>query len=683
VVEFLVDNTLGRTWYEMRQGYSGLADQCRYMVRRKHPIFLGPEQAEPTPWPDDGEVRAVEMAQIDMWTRTNRDLQQEQSIWGYGLTIGYPEAAAALAFEENDDLTGKLLEVLNAHRAGYDNSGRWEGSFEELRTCLFIWQRDYRWSERTDEIGEPLFALNRAIAERWDAEVESIPFRSKKDPRQITILDPACGSGHFLLYSFDVLQTVYEEAWTDTELGPQLWSDLGWAPPHVRDLVDDPDPALFANPMSVELLAPETECFRCGKSVPTNGARFVLASYGTSWLAGRPLVYCSFCAGISETALDIPLTALNFSEALAKGWFSHRTGTEFLVNAEAFNFRRGCEPQGMFEVLEAASKDESLAVLRSALPELILRHNLHGVDIDPRAVQIAGLALWLRAQRAFLELGVPLDRRPQIRRGNLVCAEPMPGEADLLDRFLQTLDPRIRELVATIWQRMKLAGEAGVLLRLERELEEELQRARAEAGVDLPPVQVRLFQPGRPEVQSRMDFSTQQERDFWSKAEQQIVSALEGFARQSSVSATMQSRLFAEDAIRGFGLFDLCRRPFDVVLMNPPFGQPSIGLKPYIVASYPASKSDMFAVFVERGLDLLRDDGLLGAITSRMGFFLTSFKTWRQAIILDLASPVAFADLGHGVMDSAMVEAAAYCLRKAASTRSQAGGRPRSMAALV
>ena len=37
--------------------------------------------------------------------------------------------------------------------------------------------------------------------------------RAKKDPRDLKILDPACGSGHFLLYAFDLLQTIYEEAW--------------------------------------------------------------------------------------------------------------------------------------------------------------------------------------------------------------------------------------------------------------------------------------------------------------------------------------------------------------------------------------------------------------------------------------------------------------------------------------
>ena len=52
--------------------------------------------------------------------------------------------------------------------------------------------------------------------------------RQKKDPRDIRILDPACGSGHFLLYAFDLLQTIYEEAWHDdaSPSSPQTGSTL-------------------------------------------------------------------------------------------------------------------------------------------------------------------------------------------------------------------------------------------------------------------------------------------------------------------------------------------------------------------------------------------------------------------------------------------------------------------------
>ena len=60
---------------------------------------------------------------------------------------------------------------------------------------------------------------------------------------------------------------------------------------------------------------------------------------------------------------------------------------------------------------------------------------------------------------------------------------------------------------------------------------------------------------------------------------------------------------------------------------------------------------------------------MLGAITSRTGFFLSSFHKWREEILLKDAPPVVFADLGNGVLDSAMVEVAASCLQKSRGDR--------------
>ncbi|KPV49340.1 hypothetical protein SE17_33220, partial [Kouleothrix aurantiaca] len=40
-----------------------------------------------------------------------------------------------------------------------------------------------------------------------------IPHRLLKDPRAITMLDPACGSMHFGLYAFDLFEQIYDEAW--------------------------------------------------------------------------------------------------------------------------------------------------------------------------------------------------------------------------------------------------------------------------------------------------------------------------------------------------------------------------------------------------------------------------------------------------------------------------------------
>jgi hypothetical protein len=105
---------------------------------------------------------------------------------------------------------------------------------------------------------------------------------------------------------------------------------------------------------------------------------------------------------------------------------------------------------------------------------------------------------------------------------------------------------------------------------------------------------------------------------------------------------------------------------YDVVLMNPPFGACSLPAKKQFEKSYPRTKNDLYAAFVERGIQLLVPQGMVGAITSRTGFFLSSFQKWREEIILKEAPPVVFADLGYGVLDSAMVEVAAYALERAA-----------------
>jgi len=96
--------------------------------------------------------------------------------------------------------------------------------------------------------------------------------------------------------------------------------------------------------------------------------------------------------------------------------------------------------------------------------------------------------------------------------------------------------------------------------------------------------------------------------------------------------------------------------------MNPPFGAGSTRAKMEFEKAYPRTKNDVYAAFVERAIELLSSRGRLGAITSRTGFFLSSFQKWREEIVLKHAPPVVFADLGAGVLDSAMVETAAYCL---------------------
>ncbi len=372
-----------------------------------------------------------------------------------------------------------------------------------------------------------------------------IPHRPKKDPRELKILDPACGSGHFLLYCFDLLLTIYEEAHADPDLGPALKKDY----PTLDDLKRD-------------------------------------------------------------------------------------------------------------------------------VPRLILAHNLHGIDIDVRASQIAALALWLRCQRAYQEMGLKKDR-PQITRSNFVCAEPMPGEEQMLKEFVSQLEPKVLgQVVEVVFDKMKLAGEAGSLLKIEEEIRDAVAAAKKQYVRETTHAtdrrgQALLFTQaamdrlaGKPEQPSLFDLSDITDNQFFEQAEARVIEALRSYAEKAQNGQRLQRQLFTEDAVRGFAFVDLGQKQYDVVLMNPPFGEPSILSKQLLQEQYADAKHDLYAAFVDRGVRCLHSDGLLGAITSRTGFFLSSFQKWRESLLLGEASPSVFADLGHGVLDTAMVETAAYCVAK-------------------
>jgi hypothetical protein len=119
------------------------------------------------------------------------------------------------------------------------------------------------------------------------------------------------------------------------------------------------------------------------------------------------------------------------------------------------------------------------------VPKLVIEHNLHGIDIDPRAVQIAPLALWLRAQKAWKALGLSATDRPRVEHSNIVTAEPMPGEEDIRLEFTAGLKPRVLgQLVVAMFEKLKLAGEAGPLLKIEEEIKDAVAQAKAEYAAE-------------------------------------------------------------------------------------------------------------------------------------------------------------------------------------------------------
>ena len=303
------------------------------------------------------------------------------------------------------------------------------------------------------------------------------PERTFKDPRNIRVLDPACGSGHFLLYAFDLLARMYVEAW-----------ELGFA---------------------------------------TEG-----------------------CDSLRETY-------------------------------------------------------ESLAGFKRAIPGLILDRNLHGIEIDPRGTNCSPRPLVPR-ERFWHDSAVPAAERPRIRRTGIVVAEPMPGDKELVDEFAARLRPPLLGLLfRQIVQSMSLAGDMGFLLRAESRNSPATSHGR-ERSSSRSASDHRRFQ----------DSARSSNRASWtSRASMTTSSSPRPRTAFSTRSLDMPPRprvprapagaYSADDSTHGVALLELLRQRFDVVLMNPPFGAGSVNAKQVFDRNYPRTKNDVYAAFVERGIELL------------------------------------------------------------------------------
>ena len=146
---------------------------------------------------------------------------------------------------------------------------------------------------------------------------------------------------------------------------------------------------------------------------------------------------------------------------------------------------------------------------------------------------------------------------------------------------------------------MVLAGDAGPLLRIEEEIIDEINNLQSEwlrhsaHQHDLFAFLETVHGPGIGRVDSRELLSIAD--SFWIDLEANVYTALGKYAAKAEKDYRYERGLFVDDASQGFAFIDACRLRYDVVLMNPPFGEPSIRAKTYLDQWYQDSKSDIDA----------------------------------------------------------------------------------------
>lgn len=218
----------------------------------------------------------------------------------------------------------------------------------------------------------------------------------------------------------------------------------------------------------------------------------------------------------------------------------------------------------------------------------ILENNLYGLDIDKRAFQLAYFAVLMKARQYHKFI---LKKQPQchiyaIAESNGINMKHLAYFGAQLDELAKPVAlNQMQELIATLHD----AKEYGSIISVADYDWELLHQFAAEFDIS---GEMNLFDSfGIEATQQRL---------------QELVAVGEVLAQK-----------------------------YEVVVTNPPYmGSSGMGAKlsAYVKQNYPDSKSDLFAVFMERADNIVSENGVTSLITMESWMFLSSFEKLRVKI---------------------------------------------------
>ena len=248
----------------------------------------------------------------------------------------------------------------------------------------------------------------------------------------------------------------------------------------------------------------------------------------------------------------------------------------------------------------------------------IIENNLYGLDIDDRAAQLAYFAVMMKARkydRRFFarkdENGNPNVPQPHVYE----IVESNSLDRSAIEHFIGG-DPTIKVAINSLISEMHDAKEYGSILNITPVDFDALYRRFDEVLSDI----------------SIFNLSIENE--------------LLPFVRVAEAMA----------------------QKYEAVITNPPYISVSATgpkLSSYVSKNYPDSKTDLFAVFIERCHAMLKKNGYQGMITMHSWMFLSSFEQLRTKLlrtdIVNMAhlGPRAFEEIGGEV-----VQTTTFVLRK-------------------
>lgn len=215
------------------------------------------------------------------------------------------------------------------------------------------------------------------------------------------------------------------------------------------------------------------------------------------------------------------------------------------------------------------------------IPRLILENNLYGIDIDTRAAQLASFALLMKARED--------DRR-------LFSNPPKLNIIALQDSQPERLDAFGQDLASTSIAQTDL-----------KELLDLFEHASTFGSLIQIP---QAFAKKLPDLETKLNTALESGDIFAQQSAQELLPLVQ------------QAKLLAKQ--------------YDAVIANPPYmggkGM-NTALKDFAKKKFPDSKSDLFAMFIERGFAWCKDSGFNSMVTMQSWMFLSSYEAMREKLL--------------------------------------------------
>ena len=224
-----------------------------------------------------------------------------------------------------------------------------------------------------------------------------------------------------------------------------------------------------------------------------------------------------------------------------------------------------------------------------AIPRLILEKNLYGLDIDDRAAQMAGFALLMKARADDRRLFTATDGAGNLQPPKLNVLSLQESKGLSVDELATHLAP-FKVQHATI-----------------SALVDTFQHAKTFGSLIQIPYPLKTHLTVLPQVLA----SVKQIGDMYASA-----------AADDLLPLVQQAQVLAMQ--------------FDAVVANPPYmGNKGMNLelKDHSRTNFPDSKSDLFAMFIERGFGLCKPSGFNSLVTMQSWMFLSSFQEMREKLL--------------------------------------------------